>query len=239
MARKPKSQSTPAENDLESGFPNHGDPAPNDDPNMEGQDDNPDVEDEDENDPTPPQETAEQKVTRLEAEMADLRRRIPPAEPKPQQQTQEDTEPDWDKLLYDNPQEAMRLHGDRVAAKVKKELTAQYSREKGQETFWKNFYDTNKDLRADHDLVEMTLKSNLNELANIPVEQAMKKLADLTRDRIMRYAGGKPKGGGKKAVAEGAAPPSPTRPNSEPEAPSSLSDIIKARARKRRGQVAA
>jgi hypothetical protein len=133
----------------------------------------------------------------------------------------------------------MRLHGERVAARVKADLTRDYQKEQGTKVFWDKFYDKNKDLKQDQDLVETTLKSNLNDLANIPVEDAMKKLADLTRDRIMRYAGGKPKGGGKKAVAEGSSPPSAPRATPEPDAPSSLSDIIKARARKRRGQVAA
>lgn len=235
MARKPKSQ-TPAAEDEFSGFPQHGDPAPSDGDELGEQ-----VEDNDEEDdtPAPAGETAEQKVARLEAEMADLRRRIPPAEPKAPTPPKEDDEPDWDKLLYDNPREAMRLHGDRIANKVKTELTTQYQREQGQKIFWDRFYEKNKDLKDDQDLVETTLKSNLNDLANIPVDDAMKKLADLTRDRIMRYAGGKPKGGGKKAVAEGNGPPSAPRATPEPEAPSSLSDIIKARARKRRGQVAA
>lgn len=232
MARKPKAQQSSQE--AQDGFPQHGDPAPIDGESAVVEDE--DTEDGDEG---PPAETAEEKVARLEAEMADLRRRIPPSEPKPAPQPKaEDDEPDWDKLLYDNPKEAMRLHGERVASRVKQELTAQYQRENGQKLFWEKFYDKNKDLKDDTDLVEVTLKANLNDLANIPVEDAMKKLADLTRDRIMRYAGGKPKGG-KKAMAEGAAPPMPPKASPEPEAPSSLSDIIKARARKRRGQVAA
>lgn len=234
MARRPKAQTPPVEDELH-GFPQHGDPAPSDGEELDNEGGN----DTEEDDPPSGGETAEQKVARLEAEMADLRRRIPPSEPKQQQPPPQDDEPDWDKLLYDNPKEAMRLHGQRVADKVKQELTATYQREQGQKVFWDRFYEKNKDLKDDRDLVETTLKSNLNDLANIPVDDAMKKLADLTRDRILRYAGGKPKAGGKKAVAEGAAAPSPPRATPEPEAPSSLSDIIKARARKRRGQVAA
>jgi hypothetical protein len=236
MARKPKGQSTPQEEF--AGFPEHGDPAPDDNPDLEAQGEDENDEDDEPNTPEPKQTPDE--VAALKADLEDLRRRIPPASPAPAPAPKtEDDEPDWDKLLYDDPKAAMRLHGERVAAKVKQELTATYQREKGQETFWKNFYDKNKDLKNDHDLVEVTLKGNLNDLANIPVEKAMEKLADLTRDRILRYAGGKPKGGSKKAVAEGAAAPSAPKATPEPNAPSSLSDIIKARARKRRGQVAA
>jgi hypothetical protein len=237
MARKPKAQTPPKEDEHEGGFPQHGDPAPMDP--VDGDEGGDDDEEEDEGEPEPKGETADQKVARLEAEMADLRRRIPPTEVKAPPPPKEDEEPDWDKMLYDNPKEAMRLHGERVAARVKADLTRDYQKEQGTKVFWDKFYDKNKDLKQDQDLVETTLKSNLNDLANIPVEDAMKKLADLTRDRIMRYAGGKPKGGGKKAVAEGSSPPSAPRATPEPDAPSSLSDIIKARARKRRGQVAA
>lgn len=220
------------------GFPAHGDPAPEDgDPPREpgeGDEDEGETEtEEEENDPPKPVDPAlkavQDQLAATQRELDNVRRQIPPPQPKFQQQEEE---PDWDKLLYDDPKKAMQLHGEMIARRVTQDLTTRYERDKGTDKFWNNFYEKHKDLKPDDDLVKVLLQANLASLANIPVDEAMDKLADLTRDRILRYSGGRAPSG-KKVRVEGAEPPSSKKPEPDTNKPTSLSDIIKARRTKR------
>lgn len=237
MARQPKKTAASDDNkNLIVGHPaENTDPTQTSDPSDPGSDPDNNSSHTSDND-----ELAElkAKLERQEQELAQLKRQTPPANPRPQvpQNSQEDEEPDWEQLLFDNPKEALKLHAERVAKRVTNQLRGEYQQRENTKQFWSKFYEKHDDLKRDHDLVEITLQANLNELANVPVDKAMERLADLTRDRIMRYAGDK--GKARKAHAEGASPPSPTPTEPEPTSVTSLSDIIKARARKRRGVAA-
>lgn len=171
------------------------------------------------------------EMAALRRENESLRRSIPPAQPAAAAAA--DPEIDWEKLLYENPKEALRLHGEHVKAEVKAELTGQYQRDQGARSFWQEFYDKYPDLRDDHDLVQQTLETNFKDMATLSVPKALKKLAALTQDRILRYSG-KGKTSGKKAVVEGSGSGLPKKPVEEKQEISSLSDIIRAR-RKQRG----
>lgn len=229
MAKRPKKAADPAPDPEGGGFPEHGDPAPDDPTDAGGGDPG------DEDDEEPPQavdpalKAVQDQLARVQQELDSTRRQIPPPQPKPQVLEEE---PDWDKLLYDDPKKAMQLHGEMIARKVTQDLTTRYERDKGTDKFWSNFYAKHDDLKKDDDLVKVLLQANLPTLANIPVDEAMDKLADLTRDRILRYSGGRAPSG-KKARAEGAEPPSAKRPEPDTNKPTSLSDIIKARRSKR------
>jgi hypothetical protein len=177
-------------------------------------------------------------MDRLERENADLRRMIPPPAPAPAPRNP-DPEPDWEKELFANPAETLRKHGEMVAKKVSDQLRAEYQRDRGTTQFWDRFYAKHPDLKEDHDLVEVTLNSNLSALANIRVEDAYEKLADLTRERILRYTG-KAVRKGPKARAEGSggsptSPPPATPPQAEV---TSLSDLLRTRRANRRAGAA-
>lgn len=226
------------DNTAMDGFPEHGDA-------FEGADPQPQP------DPSPqpqPQPDANvdlrARLDRLERDNADLRRLIPPASPASSPSPSQASNPediDWDKELFANPKEALKKHGDMVAKKVTEQLRAEYQKDRGTQQFWDRFYEKHPDLRQDHDLVEVTLNSNIGDLANIRVEDAYQKLADLTRERILRYAGGAARKRPKAQVEGGSgtpAAPSPPAPPKGDEGIVSLSDMIRARRERRRAGAA-
>lgn len=214
----------------------------------------PDEDDEDEDEEDDPKHGGEAAMMRRLDEMATtigelraqneyLSRSIPPAARPQQNEPPKEEEPDWEELLFKNPKEALRLHGEMIRKQVTTELTQSYQQEQSNNRFWTDFYAKHDDLREDHDLVMSTLNKHFAELGNMPSSKAQDKLADLTRERIMKYSGestGKKKRG--RAFTEGASEPRPAR-RTEAEAPSgSLSSLIKDRRMKRyqrrRGRVA-
>jgi hypothetical protein len=185
-------------------------------------------------------EDLRRQVAELKAYTENLHRAIPPAQPVAAASEPED-DVNWDELIFKDPKEALRLHGERVAKQVKREMTADYQRDQGERRFWNDFYAENEDLKEDHDLVLATMNKHFPEIGNLPTHVAQKKLADLTRERIMKYSGKQdsPKKRSR-AYTEGAEPPK-ARPARQPVSNvTSLSDIIKDRRAKRfkRGRVA-
>jgi hypothetical protein len=185
----------------------------------------------------PTESPVEARLRRLEQENEDLRRSIPPVQPR---QAAPEPEPvDWGTMLYADPEKTLQLHGEMIEKRVTQRLKAEYQQEQNRNKFWEQFYSSHGDLRAHEDMVEMVLGRNMVNLANMRSADAMDKLADLTRQRIMQLSGKRPR---KKAIAEGGGPPSRrAAPAKQDEASvSSISDFIKQRrANKRKGLTAA
>lgn len=179
----------------------------------------------------------EAQITALREENNLIKRAIPPAEPNRGDEVEDET--DWDELLFSDPKEALRRHGEAVAERVKSELRAEYTKEQGTTRFWSDFDKAHADLKGDRDLVEMTLAKNMAELANLPVPQAIDRLADLTRTRIMGYTGRTSDRKRSRAVTEGAAPPRTVAAPTEKSNVTTLGDLLKARRNRRRGATAA
>ena len=224
-----------ADADAMGGHPDHGDPYP--------EDEDLDEELEQEFDETDELERPEDRVARLERDVVELReqnkllqRAIPPTAPARDPEPTED-EPDWDALLFQDPKGTLELYGNRVAEKVKRELRGEYNTNESTKRFWADFDSKNKDLKGDRKLVEFVMQEHFNELANIPVDKAIEKLADLTRQQIMQYSN---RGGGKRksrAVAEGAdTPRTRAEPTPEPVATASLSALLTKRRQARRAK---
>jgi hypothetical protein len=180
----------------------------------------------------------QREVDSLKRDNDNLRRAIPPSAPREPEPDEE--EPDWDQLLFANPKEALRQYGERVATQVKNELRTEYQQANNTQTFWKEFYDAHSDLADDHDLVESTMNKHLSEIANIPANEAMDRLADLTRQRIRGFLkrGGETRRSGR-AVVEGGSPPQTKQAAPEQGNITTLKDLITARRAKRRGASAA
>ena len=166
-------------------------------------------------------------------ELAALRRQIPPSTPKTPAPGRVQEKTDWGNLMFQDPDKAAQLLKEEAKREIREEMTTTYQRDQGQRQFWQEFYEAHPDLKEDRDLVTTTLNGNLADLANIPVEQAMGKLAELTRNRILRYRN-KPT---QRARAEGAAPPTPRRVEPDVKVPT-LGDVIKARRAGRRTNAA-
>jgi hypothetical protein len=179
------------------------------------------------------------RIDAQDAELQHLRRATPPPVPKATPPPKDPTEEiDWDQELFTSPKKALAKYGEIIEKRVTDKLEGRYQRDRSTQVFWEQFYDKHPDLKPDHDLVDLTLKSNLAEMGSIPVDKAMDRLADLTRDRILRYAGGhKPRN--PKAKVEGAGAPSNPKPPKAPEQEKvlSITDIIR-RNKDRRRKVA-
>lgn len=183
------------------------------------------------------------RLDRMSQELAETKRLIPPAAPRQPDPTNAPRsavdDVDWDKELFADPKGAIKKAISIARQETAQELRAEYQRDRGTTQFWDKFYALHPDLRQDHDLVEVTLNSNLSTLANIRVEDAYTKLAELTRERILRYAGGerrKPKARVEGGTGTPATPaPAPVREANEP---TSMSDFIRARRMRRRASAA-
>lgn len=197
-------------------------------------------------------EAYDQLAARLEETQRQLRRiekSIPPNNAGQQQEQQKKKDPmdevDFEKMLFQDPQKALKIHADMIRNQVKDEMTQMYQREQGTQKFWNDFYQQHPDLKDDRDLVEMTLNANLNDLIDEPVPQAIDKLADLTRQKILRYSGkgqnkdSEKKSSRKKAQVEGAANRTPPPAPQEDDGPSTLSDLIRSRQKVRTGKATA
>lgn len=152
------------------------------------------------------------------------------ASPEPEKKKEGPVERDWEQLIFEDTKNAIKLLRQDIRAEITSELRGEYQRDTSDRQFWSDFYAANEDLKTDDDLVKATLGKNMASLANLPVSEASKKLADLTRERILRYKGGEvDKKNLKKAKTEGAAAPGGRKP--APEAPKilSLGDVIRAR----------
>jgi hypothetical protein len=231
------------------GNPLHGEEYPSEESYGRAVDDDEDDGDDDEEELLAPDDaTARQfaelnrQLGELKADNEHLRRSIPPAQPHNPQVQEEEVAIDWDELLFKDPKAALKLHGDMVAKQVKRELTADYQRDQGEQRFWSDFYARNEDLKNDHALVVSTMNANFNTIGNMRSDLAAEKLADLTRAEILRYSKRTVDGPAKKsrAFAEGAAPAKPRTPRAPETNVTSLSDVIRQRRIKKfnRGRVA-
>lgn len=173
-------------------------------------------------------ELMRREMALLRQDNAALKKLIPPPTPVRNEPEEDDDDTDWETLMFADPKAAVRKIEDRAVQRAERKLRGEYQKDQSETKFWDEFYRAHADLQQDDDLVQLTLNKNLADLADLPVSQAMTKLADLTRQRILGYSGGKgrPKS---RAVAEGSSPPSARRPATELQRPTTLSDIIRNR----------
>lgn len=185
-------------------------------------------------DPPPPVDPVVKQLQEMQAkldrqaeEITQLRRATPPPAVK-EPQAPADDDIDWDQEFFASPKKALARHAEIVEKKVTDRLTAAYGRDRSTQAFWDQFYGKHPDLKTDHDLVDITLKSNLGEMSSMSVDKAMERLADLTRERILRYAGNNGKPRAPKPKAEGASSSGgggkPTKPTEDKIM--SITDII-------------
>lgn len=210
---------------VQKGFPKDGDEYHEEDQNEGSNESKEGEEKEDE----PEGEDLKVKIARLEGEISVLRAR--PASPEPEKRAPEPPkERDWEKLIFENTPEAIKLLKEDIRREITGELRTAYTKDMGEKEFWSEFYSTHEDLKGDRDLVQATLGSNMRALQDLPVSEAAKKLADLTRARILRYKGGETEQkNNKKTKVEGSGPPGDKKPAPGKPEILSLGDVIRAR----------
>lgn len=78
----------------------------------------------------------------------------------------------------------LNAYGAQLSQQIEAKLEAKYVQEQGRRDFWQNFYHRNPDLQHDRKFVSETLDKNINDLSDVPVDQAYDKLADLVRNDL-------------------------------------------------------
>ena len=154
-----------------------------------------------------------------------------------------DTEPvNYEELLFTDPNEALRLHGEEVADKVTKEITGAYQQDQARQVFWDDFYGDSPELKEEAHIVKMVMEQHWDVLKDLKGKTVRKKLAELTQKEILRLAN-KQKGIGSKSGAtttalEGDTQPAPAPAAEEDEEqdhiPPTLNAAIRERNKKRR-----
>ena len=154
-----------------------------------------------------------------------------------------DTEPvNYEELLFTDPNEALRLHGEEVADKVTKEITGAYQQDQARQVFWDDFYGDSPELKEEAHIVRMVMEQHWDVLKDLKGKTVRKKLAELTQKEILRLAN-KQKGIGSKSGAtttalEGDTQPAPAPAAEEDEEqdhiPPTLNAAIRERNKKRR-----
>lgn len=86
-------------------------------------------------------------------------------------------------LIFEDPDKALELHEQQIIQKLK----AQEQAKNAEKQYWDDFYTKNKDLNEDKDLVEFALGKHWNELKTLHPDQAMQKLAEYTRNTVVRF----------------------------------------------------
>lgn len=218
-------------------YPEHGDEYEEDEealePNEEDQEGEEDAPEDQKEPPEPKKDSLEERLARIEGENAALRAAIARPQDIRLPEKVEEPEPDWEKLMYDDPKGFVNTLSGRIAKQVSSELGNKYQKDQGEKDFWNEFYDENSDLKEDRDLVQATLTRNINILGDLPVSQARKKLADLTRERIMGYKRERKDDATPKVRVEGARSPKAPKKAAEDNKIVTLSDIIRSRRAKR------
>lgn len=214
------------EKEVQKGFPKDGDEYHEETDKDEGGDESEKGEEEEDKQED---EDLKSKIARLEGEISVLKS-IRTA-PEPEKREEKKPEPrDWEKLIFEDTPNAIALLKEDIRKEITTELRSEYRKDTGEKEFWGGFYSDHEDLKEDKDLVQATLASNMRALQDLPVSEAAKKLADLTRARILRYKGGETEQkNNKKTKVEGTGAPSGKKPAPETPKILSLGDVIRAR----------
>lgn len=147
-------------------------------------------------------------------------------------------QPDPNEVLstkwFEAPTEAAKMLEERVYQRVANE----YQQREAQKSFWDGFYRKNDDLREDEFIVEAVLSKNSDELLNLTVPKAQERLAELTRQELLRLTRKVKVSDDQsrsRVVSEPASGTRVPKPQvDEDEGPKSIGDVIRARAAARR-----
>lgn len=141
---------------------------------------------------------------------------------------------DWETWLIEAPQEAMAAREKMLADQLREE----YQADKEREAFWSRFYRSYPQLAANREAVEATMNKHMEELKDMGLDEAMPRLASLTRERIDRLERTRHERAERAAFVGGPDDPHGERSRVEMEedviAKPTLGDLIKQRRNERR-----
>ena len=98
----------------------------------------------------------------------------------------ETPEIDYNDLLFTDPNEALRIHGEQVAKQVVQHMESSYSQDQVVKEFWSDFYGEHPDLKEEDGLVRMVMSKHWSTLQHMKGKDARDKLAEHTQSEILR-----------------------------------------------------
>jgi hypothetical protein len=146
-------------------------------------------------------------------------------------------------LVFEDPDAAFRRHEEEIIQKIERRYEGVQKAEK----FWGRFYKDNQDtLDRDEDdfMVKAIMQEHADELGQLPETKIGERLAELVQDKLLRYSRrSKLEDSATDTTAartrvEPASRSTPRAPAREPEGPTTMTDMIKARQAARRKAVA-
>lgn len=117
-------------------------------------------------------------------ELRGLMPKRPVVEPEPKLEPKPDGK-GWGNMIFDDPERFVQEFGEDIRQKTIDEMKGQYSADQGMRDFWTSFYRENEDLREFDPYVQVSLNRHSSELMDLPVSQAVAKLAEAARSDIL------------------------------------------------------
>jgi hypothetical protein len=88
---------------------------------------------------------------------------------------------DLEDKIFENPKETIKKIIEMAEERAEKRITTKQAKQAEIETTWRNFYSSNQDLADNKDVVDFIMQKNWNEVGTIPVDKALKIIAEKTR----------------------------------------------------------
>lgn len=163
----------------------------------------------------------------------------PPAQPAHMQpqvaQAPQQAEPELHELIFRDPRTAI----NRIKDDLRAEMTAAYRQEQATQNFWSSLYRTDESMRrVPREFVNAVVMENQRAFAGLPDEIAIKRVADLVKERIASFSGlgQNTQQQVPTSYADGGSTPAPAPAAPEPEGgePQTLSELIRQKREARR-----
>jgi len=180
------------------------------------------------------------KLSENSRELGELRKLKPAPDPNPNPNPDPDPQPpSRGDRFFEDPDAVLNERDKALEERIVTRVTTAYTRDKAQNDFWNDLYKANTDLdrATDHTLVRGIMQDNYAEIEHMNTPEAITKIADLTRQRILsmsrRMKATSPSEPSRTVVEPTGGPTgSPPAPNAE-ERPTSLGGVIKKRQQNR------
>ncbi|MGE5513720.1 MAG: hypothetical protein ACM31O_21030 [Bacteroidota bacterium] len=90
------------------------------------------------------------------------------------------TRQEWNDWFFDDPVGCVAEINRRSIQQLKHE----YQQHHNQERFWQTFYERHDDLKAEQAVLQRVFQAKVNDLSNVPVDEAIDQIADIARKEI-------------------------------------------------------
>ncbi|MCI0526273.1 MAG: hypothetical protein L0Y56_02295 [Nitrospira sp.] len=123
-----------------------------------------------------------------------------------EEEEEDDDLKDADVNLFSNTKDFLKNFRAKIKKEIMDDMKKEYIRDQNSKSSWSRFYEKNKDLKDEKEIVELVLAKSEKDIGGLPVEEGMKKLADLARKELLRITtkyGGSRKSESKHVEGEG------------------------------------